>query len=335
MAENGSCSKHTEGPVLTSEDPGALDGILHGIVEHKKFVAQDVSWGAFSERVVHKLDVILRKEYDSPADTKGSQASDIPESLEVLHKRIIARFQMLFSEDPPFTIVRLAEILLNPKGLYFTAAKFLHAIDTVISVSSTHSQFVEDKGTENMGNGDHVTPDAVPVASGDDSQTILLTKINWLTEEDVKMVQSESYLAPGVEQTEEGEDRCEDNQDSDKRTEQERAVQNDEKKRKQESESGGESNEKKAKFQEEEVNADSPQDDFETDPISESDEDQDQDPNTTLPEDKMVDDGIQGYSSSRDDVSAEVLIEGDRDQIEDATEQDKTLPEDKMDIDGT
>lgn len=124
--------------------------------------------------------------------------SNRKETYESFTNRITTHLSKTFDKYPPFTIVRFSEILQSPQKHYSTADKFLRALENVIQVSSSIAEFPDPKFDVKV-NGDEAKvngkADMVPVPVGsDDSQTIFLTKIPWLTEEDIKEIESEHYL---------------------------------------------------------------------------------------------------------------------------------------------
>ena len=80
-----------------------------------------------------------------PESLPNSQAapsvSQIPVLLQQMLTSIQSTLRSCFSQNPPHTIQRLAELVLHPKKYYKTLPAWLRAVDRVVSVSSTADIF--------------------------------------------------------------------------------------------------------------------------------------------------------------------------------------------------
>lgn len=319
--------------------------LLRDIVQNKRFNQETVSWEDAVSKIENRVNEVLAQVYGTSDDT------DIPEyfangtsiTVGALKTRIMGKFKTKFDKVPPFTVLRLAEILIDPKSIYSTPPKFLRGLEIVTSVSSSSVHF-ESKtdplcsecatggslanGTSSNGKDQ---PQAVPVSIGDDTQAILLSRIDWLTPGDLKEIKSESYLVPSPVVVEDDDDA--DSEESRKRKTMDHEP---EQKTSGDIESG--TPEKKLRIDQTETeseplegsttphDAPSPHDDFATDPISEPEEGdqttETTDHNMTLPEDRMNDDHDKETSISETSVNDDENYEANT-----------TLPEDKMDVD--
>lgn len=177
---------------------------LEIIIQNRQFKDEDTEkWGSILAEIPSYLDKVIEQEYSSTLDTiiKDPLDSNCKETLQSFTKRLTKHLFYNFDSYPPFTIVRLSEILNSPKKHYNKPEKFLRALENVIQVSSSIADFPQPSFDDVKLNGDEgesvkVNGDVVPVTVGSgDSQTIFLTKIPWLTEEDIKEIESEHYLA--------------------------------------------------------------------------------------------------------------------------------------------
>ncbi|KAI9047839.1 hypothetical protein LZ554_008547 [Drepanopeziza brunnea f. sp. 'monogermtubi'] len=69
-------------------------------------------------------------------DDSDASSSSLPPLLQSLHDSIFSTLKILFSTNPPHTIQRLAELILDPKQHYRSLAAYLHALDRVVHVTS-------------------------------------------------------------------------------------------------------------------------------------------------------------------------------------------------------
>lgn len=78
---------------------------------------------------------------ESELPSQTSSTPDIPHTLTAQLQSITSTLRTYFSEKPPHTIQRLAELVLAPTKYYRTLPAWLRAVDRVISVSSTADIF--------------------------------------------------------------------------------------------------------------------------------------------------------------------------------------------------
>lgn len=94
--------------------------------------------------------------------TSTQHIDPLPQPLLQLLNGIISTLRASFTQKPPHTIQRLAELVLNPTNHYKTLPAWLRAVDRVVNVSSTADVFP--------------LPDQAPLINGvnGDTSTILI-----------------------------------------------------------------------------------------------------------------------------------------------------------------
>ncbi|ETN46455.1 uncharacterized protein HMPREF1541_00639 [Cyphellophora europaea CBS 101466] len=135
---------------------------------------------------------------DPNAPSNGLE--DLPLSLIQLLNGILATLRASFSERPPHTIQRLAELILSPTKYYKTLPAWLRAVDRVVNVSSSADIFPLSEQTPlvNGVNGETLAPsggilfptdastatrngyDSASLGSDESLGGALLTPIPWL-----------------------------------------------------------------------------------------------------------------------------------------------------------
>lgn len=85
----------------------------------------------------------------APAEWKGSWGKRI-DTQEELDREQAAIFSMLddFENQPPFTIQRLAELVINPTQYHHTLPKYVSALKRVLAVTATRDAFPARAGEE-------------------------------------------------------------------------------------------------------------------------------------------------------------------------------------------
>ncbi|KAF2839292.1 hypothetical protein M501DRAFT_933994, partial [Patellaria atrata CBS 101060] len=120
--------------------------------------------------------------------TSPSDNSTLPPVLVTLHQSIRTSLSKNFTNGPPHTIQRLAELILKPKAHYHYLPSYLQALDRVSSVSSPASIFplpqaiLPTPSTGGLLNGTTATISSTATALGSDESLggALLTPIPWL-----------------------------------------------------------------------------------------------------------------------------------------------------------
>lgn len=103
------------------------------------------------------------------------------QTVNELRDMIIDRINTKFGENPPFTINRLCELLIDPAKFCSNGVKYLNSIKCLVDVNSTIATFSNNfNSTKSVDNGE--------------ADDVLLSRIPWLTEDDIKEITSENYL---------------------------------------------------------------------------------------------------------------------------------------------
>jgi len=76
-----------------------------------------------------------------PLDSMAAETGTLPPNLLSLYHQTIRILEHDFAHSPPYTIQRLAELVLHPKRYYRFLPAYLRALDRIVSVSSPISDF--------------------------------------------------------------------------------------------------------------------------------------------------------------------------------------------------
>lgn len=311
---------------------------LETIIRERIFPKDHESlWKDIRTEIPTLIHTIITEFYEKPITTtiKDPLDSNHTETLESFSNRLTEHLTKVFPDNPPFTIVRLSEILYSPRKHYHTAEKFLRALENVIQVSSSIAEFPETTFEVNGHNSlknHEFGENTLPISIGnDETDTIFLTKIPWLTEDDIKEIESEHYLieeypindAPLNEEYDHDEQPLDGEQ---KKRTLEESKESPEKKHKPSEDSveeevhAGKETEKDKNEEEERAEAKQQKDEDERDTEKKEDE-------SDSPKDKK---DLEEPTKAEPDVS---LIEADETLDEDKMDINTTLEEDKMDLD--
>ncbi|KAI2794765.1 hypothetical protein POX_a01366 [Penicillium oxalicum] len=155
-----------------------------------------------------------------PASEPSETVSTLPPPLAQLLGSIRSSIQTFFTEKPPHTVQRLAELILRPAAHYKTLPAYLRAVDRVISVTSGADVFPlrASSTAETQGNGilpvsldnggGYSTSDYASALGSDESLGgALLTPIPWLSgtsfaAEDGGMLEDPNTTAPPPQEIE-------------------------------------------------------------------------------------------------------------------------------------
>ncbi|ABN64713.2 predicted protein [Scheffersomyces stipitis CBS 6054] len=181
-----------------------LDTSLHDIVVAQKYDPNSDSghWlNVILPKIIARLDLIAEI-----ATSQGETYSVRPEGVDLHacisgnHRRIVTHLQQHFSTSPPFTIVRIAEILVDATkegyDLFNNVQifKYFNSLLKLVNVSSSVNDFPAttfsgDINGNGNGNGtthddhDHIDKQIVePVITSQSLGNIPLVKIPWLSE---------------------------------------------------------------------------------------------------------------------------------------------------------
>jgi hypothetical protein len=122
-------------------------------------------------------------------DSIETQPGTLPPDLLNSYQVSLRLLQTAFAYSPPYTIQRLAELVLYPRRHYRFLPAYLRALDRIVSVSSPVSDFPLPTGLVGTNNGFLTNGDAVPgngvqerdgLGSDESLGGALLTPIPWL-----------------------------------------------------------------------------------------------------------------------------------------------------------
>lgn len=111
--------------------------------------------------------------------------SELPSDTQALYTSCLRTLKTTFSDTPPYTLQRLAELILHPQRHYRFIPSYLAALDQLLSVSSSTTDFPMpalhvNANSTFLSNGD-TPPSSDSGLSGDESLGgALLTPIPWL-----------------------------------------------------------------------------------------------------------------------------------------------------------
>ena len=141
---------------------------------------------------------------DSQPSSISAPSGTLPPQLLSLYSAIQKTLTSQFSTSPPYTIQRLAELVLRPGTHYRTLPSYLRALDRVLSVSSTADAFplpliATNHAIENgVGEVNDYFGAGDPTAhtqTHDEFNGAALTRIPWLREPSTMLRNSDRPLA--------------------------------------------------------------------------------------------------------------------------------------------
>ncbi|KAH0013750.1 hypothetical protein KCU78_g9036, partial [Aureobasidium melanogenum] len=125
-----------------------------------------------------------------PQIRQQSPSSPLPPELYTLYNYSRTTLENNFPKNPPYTIQRLAELVLQPRRYYRYLPPFLQALDRVVSVTSTVNEFPLahasiDSASSFLANGEPSENHSEREGLGSDESLggALLTPIPWLKRE--------------------------------------------------------------------------------------------------------------------------------------------------------
>jgi hypothetical protein len=125
-----------------------------------------------------------------PLVRQQSPSSPLPPELYALYHYSRSTLEKNFPTQPPYTVQRLAELVLHPKRYYRYLPPFLQALDRVVSVTSTVTEFPLanasiDSASGFLANGEPSESQSEREGLGSDESLggALLTPIPWLKRE--------------------------------------------------------------------------------------------------------------------------------------------------------
>lgn len=143
-----------------------------------------------------------------PPDSVDMQSGTLPPDLLMLYTTSTHILERDFAQSPPYTIQRLAELVLYPKNHYRFLPAYLRALDRIVSVSSPVSDFPlptlhasGQGGFLTNGDSSHVNGSAeregLGLGSDESLGGALLTPIPWLRNNALTSVSSNTSQSDG------------------------------------------------------------------------------------------------------------------------------------------
>jgi hypothetical protein len=120
-----------------------------------------------------------------PTFSALSESQDVPQEITTFYSSIRTTLSRNFAKDPPHTVQRLAELILEPKRRYRYLPPYLRALDRVISISSPLTIFPLPQAVLPTAGGllNGTTSTATPLSTLGSDESLggaLLTPIPWL-----------------------------------------------------------------------------------------------------------------------------------------------------------
>ena len=126
------------------KEDGAAERMLQDVAKSGRV---PVDWGVLLEVLTGKLAQVLQR-YQS---TYGPCESETDEVSFAERRNMLTEALRSF-DGPPFTVQRLAEVLLNPEPQYAATHKLMNGLEKLLSVSSTLQSIgdAEDEAADDM-----------------------------------------------------------------------------------------------------------------------------------------------------------------------------------------
>lgn len=141
-----------------------------------------------------------------PLDTIDTLNGALPPDLLCSYQSSVRTLENSFAQCPPYTIQRLAELVLYPRRHYRFLPTYLRALDRVVSVTSPASEFPLPVGSVNSAAGFLTNGDAYQIngiqereglGSDESLGGALLTPIPWLRNSTALATQAGSHPSDG------------------------------------------------------------------------------------------------------------------------------------------
>lgn len=137
---------------------------------------------------------------DSQPSSISAPLDTLPPQLSALFSSIQKTLTTQFCTSPPYTIQRLAELVLRPSDHYRTLPSYLRALDRILSVSSTADAFplpliATNIAAENGEANTYLAAGAASAVSQNEFNGAALTRIPWLHDLNPMLVSSDRPLS--------------------------------------------------------------------------------------------------------------------------------------------
>ncbi|KAA8898309.1 hypothetical protein TRICI_006570 [Trichomonascus ciferrii] len=138
-------------------------------------------WVRVRDLIKRRIDQVLEKDFRGSVKEVVDPLTGVKQSLKEYAEDVKEQFEEKFPDEPPFTIQRIAELLLRPREYYTEESpqKFLFALERSLSVQSTHTEYPEEELKRELKNTDSESQGS----SNESSQSgIVLTQISWVVD---------------------------------------------------------------------------------------------------------------------------------------------------------
>lgn len=155
--------------------------ILEPVVESGAIGADFPPWEKVRALIKRRIDQVLENDFSDDVKEVTDPLTGTKQSLKEYAEDVKEQFDENFPDEPPFTIQRIAELLLEPRDHYAESSpqKFLFALERSLSVQSTHTEYPEEELKKEMKNADSENQ----TSSNESSQSgIVLTQISWVVD---------------------------------------------------------------------------------------------------------------------------------------------------------
>ncbi|KAL8774069.1 MAG: hypothetical protein Q9209_001177, partial [Squamulea sp. 1 TL-2023] len=173
-------------PIPHDPPPSVIDGIVELNPSNQDKLKED----AIPDSPSLPPEVRQASRHEPPPSSSNTAmippSGTLPPQLLTLLSTVQSNLRVSFSEAPPHTAQRLAELLTQPRSHYRTLPSYLRALDRVVSVSSPATLFPLPN-TTSAGHGSYLNGTMTPAGTNesDPDETLggaALTPIPWLRE---------------------------------------------------------------------------------------------------------------------------------------------------------
>lgn len=158
-----------------------MASILGPVVETGTIGSDFPSWAKVRELIKRRIDQVLEKDFGDDVTEVTDPLTGIKQSLQEYADDVKEQFDEKFPDEAPFTIQRIAELLLKPREYYAdnSPQKFLFALERSLSVQSTYTEYPEGELKKELKNTDGENQ---PSGNESSQSGIVLTQISWVVD---------------------------------------------------------------------------------------------------------------------------------------------------------
>lgn len=195
--QTGAAKTHDTFIMLPELDP-EVKAFLTDVAVNRNYEIDSIRWKAILPKLTDRLSTIVS--IAKTGDQYGTRpvGVNLPEAIEKKYKRIESHIEANFTELPPFTIPRLAEILLDPAAEGYDLVnniqilKYFNSLARLVLVSSV----ILDYPPTTFTNGNDATI-VEQVMTSQTAVSIPMVEIPWLKESSPRRKRDEEVDTPG------------------------------------------------------------------------------------------------------------------------------------------